>query len=86
MVDVNGGQPTARDPDEAAAHCVASRQHQPPSWRQEYALAVRLALGCVYERQNQNSFERAVSRHVQAQQSCSSRAASLISVSLLVSP
>ena len=66
-VDVNGGQPTARDPHEAAAPCVAP---QPPSWRQECAFAVRLALGCVYERQNQNSFERAVSRHLQAQQSC----------------
>ncbi|CAE7261828.1 unnamed protein product [Symbiodinium sp. CCMP2592] len=41
---------------------------QRPTWRQECEVTVRLALGCAYERQGQNSFERAVARHLQAQQ------------------
>ncbi|CAE7478557.1 unnamed protein product [Symbiodinium sp. CCMP2592] len=66
LVDVNGGQPTGKEPDNHPDVSVVHQQR--PTWRQECEVTVRLALGCAYERQGQNSFERAVARHLQAQQ------------------
>ncbi|CAE7572558.1 unnamed protein product [Symbiodinium sp. CCMP2592] len=66
LVDVNGGQPTGKEPDNHPDVSVVHQQR--PTWRQECEVTVLLALGCAYERQGQNSFERAVARHLQAQQ------------------